>query len=263
MQSAAVILAMHLGLGAQAGWAYPLVAVVVLYFLWRSGITWASYYAFWLLGPMLLFKLAQQPLVLLLIPVALVLRRVLPDPFLLLKNARRIRSLSADASANAENVTVRRALAMLWLEMRRPARALLVVEEARRRLPDDSELYFIRGQALLGMKRWDEAVAAFLAVLGREPRLRYGEAYLRAADALIALARWDEAAEGLEHFVAVNRSSVEGWLKLARVRGALGEAEGEVAALEQARRAYRDSPVFHRRRQRLWYARVVIAGLAR
>ena len=97
-------------------------------------------------------------------------------------------------------------------------------------------------------------------MLEREPKLRFGEAYLRAGDALMALGRWEEAAEGLEHFVTVNRSSVEGRVKLARARRAIGDRPGARDALEEARATYRDSPGFHRRNQRLWWLRAVIAS---
>lgn len=247
-----------LGLGRD--WLYPLLMVAFLWLRWRGGGNWTSYYLFWLVGPTLVFALAGQPLALLVIPVALVARRLLPDPILWLRHLRRIRSLSVDIASNASNAAARRSLAMVWLELRRPARALPLLDQALERVPGDVELTFLRGQALLGARRHAEALEAFLAVLAREPRLRYGEAYLRGADALIALERWDEAEEGLAHFVVVNRSSVEGRVKLARVRRARGDRPGSAAAVAEAKAAYRDSPAFHRRRQLWWYLRAVILG---
>lgn len=249
------------GPGPGGGWPYPLLALAFLYFMWRGGTGWTSYYAFWLVGPTVIFALAAQPLVLLVIPVALLLRRVLPDPFKLLLHAARIRALGVDVDSNPANAAARRALAMLWLDLRRPRRALPLLEQALERLPDDVELSFLRGQALLGSGRHEEALAAYLAVLAREPRLRYGEAYLRGADALMALGRWDEAEEGLAHFIVVNRSSVEGRVKLARARRARGDTAGAAAALADAKAAYRESPRFHRRSQLGWYVRALLVGL--
>jgi hypothetical protein len=98
-------------------------------------------------------------------------------------------------------------------------------------------------------------------VLEREPRFRYGEAYLRASDALIALRRWELAEEGLETYVGVNRSSIEGWYKLSRVRAAGGNAAGAADALRRGIEVHKESPAFHRRRQLGWYLRTRFRAL--
>lgn len=248
------------GLGFGTHWVYPMLVLTFLWLRWRGGGGWTSWYLFWLLGPTLVAAFAAQPLALLVIPAALVLRRVLPDPIRWLRHARRVRALSVDIASNASNAAARRALAMIWIDLGRPARALPLLDEALALHPDDIELAFLRGQALLGARRHEQALAAFLVVLEREPRLRYGEAYLRGADALAALERWEEAEEGLAHFVVVNRSSVEGRVKLARVRRARGDRAGAAAAVADAKAAYRDSPAFHRRKQLWWYLRAVLLG---
>lgn len=250
-------------LASLTGYVYPLLIALLFYLvvLRRGGASWSSYYLFWLLVPALASFVLAFPALLLVVPAALLLRPWLPDPWLALKHARRVRSLDAQVRANPANASARRDLAVIWLEKRRPARALPLVEQAQRREPDSVELHYLRGLALLGARRPDEAVDAFLEVLRREPRFRYGDAYLRAADALMALGRWEQAEEGLETYLEVNRSSVEGPYKLGLVRRARGDGSGAHRAFRQAAEIYQASPSFHRRRQLGWYLRARLRDL--
>jgi tetratricopeptide (TPR) repeat protein len=243
------------------GLLYPIAILFLLYLLFnrsRGGTSWGSYYLFWFIVPMAISFLSEHPLVLLLIPVALVARRWLPDPYLYFKHSGRMRSLEAQVAANPENLTVRRDLAVIWLERRRPARALPLLDEALARDPESSELHFLRGVALLNSKRWEEAVEPLIQACRLDTRLRYGEPYLRAADALMALRRWEDADEALGHFLKVSRSSVEGWYKMALVRRGRGDEKGAKEAFKEAKAAYRDSPAFHRRRHLGWYLRALV-----
>jgi len=253
----------EMGIGRWSGLLYPGAMALLFYFMFvrsRGGTSWGSYYLFWILGPVLLSLLVSHPIILLLIPVALVARRWLPDPWLAIKHAGRVRALDADVRANADNVTARRNLAVIFLEKRRPGRALALVDQALLRDKESNELHFLRGVALLRLKRFEEAVTPLVEVCQRDPKFRYGEAYLRAGDALGGLGRWEDACDALERFTEVNRSSVEGFYKLAMARRAAGDAEGAKKAFDEARQVYRDSPAFHRRKQFGWYLRAKMRG---
>lgn len=78
------------------------------------------------------------------------------------------------------------------------------------RFPDDtrtSQAYFLRGDALLGLSRWSEAIADFQTYLGRRPGLIDSYAYERMADASLALG---DTAVALGHYTTAleNRSLV-------------------------------------------------------
>src|SRR5262249_58834462 len=114
-----------------------------------GGRSWSSYYVFWLLVPALASFVLAFPALLLAVPAALVFRRWLPDPWLALRYARRVRSLEADVRANPANASARRDLAVIWLDKRRPRRALPLVEEAQRREPGSLGLHYPRRAAPL------------------------------------------------------------------------------------------------------------------
>jgi tetratricopeptide (TPR) repeat protein len=225
------------------------------------GLSYRSYYLFWLIAPLLLALLSAHPLVLLLIPIGWLARRWLPDPWLWLRRAGKIGSLRRIVAANAHDLVARRQLAMLLLEQRAPKKALPLVDEALAREPQSAELHYLRGLCLLGAEDWQAALDAFIAALQRDPRYRYGDPYLRAADALGALGRWADAAESLEHFLAINGSSLEGRCKLVRAHKKLGDATTAERHLVEARRCYAQMPSFQRRKQLAWYCRTFVPVL--
>ena len=226
-----------------------------------SGLSYRSYYLFWFIAPLLLAFLSAHPLVLLLIPIGWLARRWLPDPLLWLRRAGKIGSLRRTVAANAHDLVARRQLALLLPEQRAPKKALPLVAEALAREPDSAELHYLRGLCLLGAEDWQAALDAFIATLERDPRYRYGDPYLRAADALGALGRWADAAESLDHFLAINGSSLEGRCKLVRAPRKLGDQVAAARSLVEARRCYAQMPSFQRRKQLAWYCRTIVPVL--
>lgn len=191
-------------------------------------------------------------------------RRWLPNPYLFVKHARRVRRLRAEIADNPDNATARRDLAKVWLEKRRPRRAIPLLEEALRRDGESLELRFLLGRALYASGRPEAALEPLVDVAMRDPRFAYGEAYLVAGCALGKLRRDQEAEDALERYLEVNSSSVEGRVRLARVRRELGDKDGAREALDEARRTYRDLPRFRRRPEWKWHllAQMTSIGLA-
>jgi tetratricopeptide (TPR) repeat protein len=240
------------------------VMAVAFYFLFMRGRgaqgngNWGSYYLFWIVAPALIAVVTSHPSALILVVVGLAARRWLPDPYLALKHGARIRKLTVEAGTNPGNVTARRDLAAIWLEKRRPQRALPLLDQALERDPGSVELLFLRGTAELYSKRPERALESFLAVVHQTPSFRYGEGYLRAADALVAMNRLDDAEEALERYLKVNSSSIEALFKLARVRTARKDEAGAEKARKDLRDVWHLLPGFQRRNQRGWYLRALL-----
>ncbi|HXU68936.1 MAG TPA: tetratricopeptide repeat protein [Polyangia bacterium] len=191
-------------------------------------------------------------------------RRWLPDPYLYFKHAGHVRRLKAEIAHNAENATARRDLAKIWLAKKRPRRAIVLLEEARRRDRDSAELPLLLGTALYGAGRADEALPLLVEAAGKNERQMYGEAYLVAGKALRALGRFAEAEDAFARYLAINSSSVEGRVLLACVRRELKDAAGAKAATREALETFAAVPRFRRRAELKWYvrARLMTLGLA-
>jgi predicted Zn-dependent protease len=183
------------------------------------------------------------------------LRNVLPDPVVYLRTSGRIRMLRGQIQANPANVTARRDLAMLLLERRRPKAALVPLEEARVRDPKNAEIAY-----LIGLSRYRSgdargALEPLVQAVELDPRVRFGEPYLVAALALTREGRGDEAEDALERYLAANSSSVEGWVRLAKLRLGRGDRAGARQALDEARRTWAALPGYKRRKELSWWFR--------
>ncbi|MEZ4400076.1 MAG: hypothetical protein R3B06_08660 [Kofleriaceae bacterium] len=218
----------------------------------------STYYLFWVVVPMLAAAALAQPLVLLVAALGLLGRRWLPDPVAYLRHARRAERLTATVEENPADVVAHRALAEIWVERHRPARAMPHLDAARARDPDDRALAMLAARAQAQAGRHADAAAAFAAISAAEPRYDFGAAWLAEADARIALAAWPAADAALTQFLRVQHSSLEGHVKLAQVRARLGDAGGAARERRAARQLYRELPSFQRRRQRFWYLRAIV-----
>jgi tetratricopeptide (TPR) repeat protein len=221
-------------------------------------------YLFYYLLPMIAAYALRYPWLLLGAAAVFVVRRWLPDPYLWLKHARRVRSLKAQIAQNADNVTARRDLAKVWLEKRRPKRALKLLEEARRRDGGNVELMFLQGKALLLSGRADEALGPLVESAHTNARFQYGDAFLVAGRALYTLERNAEAEDAFARYVTINSSTVEGRVRLACARRELRDVDGARATTREALETFSHLPRFRRRKELLWYlrARLMTVGLA-
>ena len=215
-----------------------------------------SYLVYYLV-PILLWQLSGYPEVLVLILVVVAAQRVLPDPYLWFKYQRRMRSLRIEIAANPENVTARRDLAMIWLDKRRPRRALPLLAEATRREPDSAQLLYLTGQALLQSGDAQGALGPLVQALQKQERMHYGEGYLLCGRALLKLGRHAEAEDSLLRVLKINTSSVEGFVLLARARKKQGDLAGGKQARRQALDTFGQVPGYRRRHELLWYLRAL------
>jgi tetratricopeptide (TPR) repeat protein len=221
-------------------------------------------YLLYYLVPVALSYALRYPYLLLAAAAIFVVQRWLPDPYLFLKHAGRVRNLKAQIAQNPDNVTARRDLAKVLLEKRRPKRALKLLEEALRRDGENVELLFLQGKALFLSGRAEEALAPLVAAASQNEKFQYGDAYLIAGRALYALNRNAEAEDAFARYVAINSSTVEGRVRLACARRELRDADGARAATREALETFAHVPRFRQRKELLWYlrARLMTVGLA-
>ncbi len=219
--------------------------------------------------PYYLFSIAaayllQYPYLLLAGVAVFLFRRWLPNPYLFFKHAGRVRALKQQIAQNSENVTARRDLAKVWLEKKRPKRALKLLEEARRRDSTSAELSFLYGKALFQSGRPEESLEPLVQATHEDERFQYGDAYLVAGCALYKLGRYAEAEDAFARMVAINSSTVEGRVRLACARRELRDATGAKAATRDALDTFSHVPRFRQRAELKWWlrAKLMTVGLA-
>ncbi|AKF08166.1 tetratricopeptide repeat protein [Sandaracinus amylolyticus] len=208
-----------------------------------------SYYLGWIL----LTYLVQYPPLLVGLVVLFVLRRFVPDPWVLFRTMGRIQALRRQIDANPANVTARRDLAMVYVERLRPGRALELLDEARKRFPDDAELLYLSGLAQFKRRDYEKALEPLVKSVQMDPRVRFGEPYLVAGDALRKLGRDEEAIDAYERFVSTNSSSIEGHVKLALAFRATKDEAAAKKALDEAFATWGQIPGYKRRKELQWW----------
>jgi len=217
---------------------------------------WSYYLAF-----LVLAYLTQYPWLLAGIVVFFLARRFVPDPLIILRTFGQIRRLKQQIQMNPSNVTARRDLARIYLARLRPRAALHLLDEARRRFPDDAELLYLTGLARLRAGRAEEALDPIVKAVAIEPRVSFGEPYLVAGDALVKLRKLEEAEDSYERYVEANTSSVEGFTKLAIVRKRRGDPDGAKQALGEALDTWTAVPGYKKRKELAWWFRAQVARI--
>jgi len=206
-----------------------------------------SFWTYYLAWTLLAYAL-REPWLLAGVAVFLVLRRFIPHPGALLRALSRGSALRAQVRVNPANVTARRDLANLYLELLRPRAALELIREALVRTPDDAELLYLSGLALERARLHEAALAPLVRAIELEPRLRFGEPFLVAGDALSALGRHEEALDAYERYVDANSSDVAGYVKLARAHARLGQRSEAAKELTEGLSTWHSLPAWRRRR---------------
>jgi predicted Zn-dependent protease len=220
-----------------------------------------SGYLLWYLVPVAVAYGARNPGIAAAVVVVYLLRHKLPDPVVWTRTSGRIRALRFEIAANPSNITARRDLARLWLDRLRPRAACKIIDEALAREPSDPELLYLRGLARLRIGDSAGAIDPIVNALRDQPKLLFGEPYLIVARALLATGRLEEAEEALQHYVAINSSTVQGHALLAQVYDRMKKPEARAESLKRMVDTYATIPSYRRRGERLVYYRTRLKQL--
>lgn len=200
-----------------------------------------------------------------------VCRGFLPDPVVWIRTYGKISRLRSEIELNPSNMIATRDLARLYLERKRPAKAIELIEKTRQRMAestrhpqgslDDAELLFQLGVARMKAGDPDKALEPLVAAVAIAPEVGRGDPYLVASDALMKLGRWEEAEDSLERFIAKNQSSVQAYVKLARARSKRKDDAGSKEAITQAKQTWGVLPSFKRRHEWPWWLAAIVSPL--
>ncbi len=196
-------------------------------------------------------------------------RGFLPDPVVLLRTWGRMSKLKGEIAINPSNMLATRDLARLYLEHKRPRKAIELIEQTRQRMAqstrhpqgslDDAELLFQLGIARMKCGEPEAALEPLVAAVAIAPEVGRGDPYLVASDALMKLGRWEEAEDSLDRFISQNQSSVEAYVKLARARSKQKNDAGSQEAIVQAKQTWAVLPGFKRRHEWPWWLAALVS----
>jgi len=227
-----------------------------------------GYWSYYLLSILLAYA-TQNPAAAVLALVFWLCRGFLPDPVVWLRTMGLMSGLKGEILLNPSNMMATRDLARLYVERKRPRKAIALIEQTRQRMAqstrhpqgslDDAELLFQLGLAKLLAGEPEAALEPLIAAIAIAPDVGRGDPYLVAADALGKLGRWEEAEDSLQRFITKNTSSVQAYVKLARARAKQKDDAGSKEAITQAKETWGVLPTFKRRHEWPWFAAAIVS----
>lgn len=177
-----------------------------------------------------------------------------------LKRRSRIKKLEQLLRLNPSDVSSKMELARLQLERKSYARARETLESIGDVMEHSAEYWDDLGTALLFTGDKERGEQAMLRALDINPRVKYGEPYLRLAAANRSDA--ERALSYLEKLRDIHSSSCEAYYRMGLIYKELGNKAEAKRAFEEAVAIYASLPRYKRRQERSWALRSWAAKLA-
>jgi len=165
--------------------------------------------------------------------------------------ARKISRLRQDLHANPHDAASKMELARLLIERKKYLEAADLLEETKQRLPDSADLHAELGLCYLKLGELERGEAMMEQAVALNPRVKYGEPYLRLAEALAGVDP-QKSLDYLERFRRENSSSCEAYYVLGELYRRLGRPEDAKRAYRETLALYRSLPKYSRKKQRKW-----------
>ncbi|MEW9698433.1 tetratricopeptide repeat protein [Paenibacillus sp. SI8] len=169
-------------------------------------------------------------------------------PFQLSRKASRLRQ---DLHANPHNTSAKLELARILIERKKYSEALPYLEQSLNMMQDSADVHYEIGLCCLKLGDLPRGESFMLKAIELNPRVKYGEPYLRLGEALAAVSA-EKAVTYMEQFRDVHSSSVEAYYRLGQLYQQLGRGEEAKRAYREALDIHRGLPRYSRRQQRRW-----------
>jgi tetratricopeptide (TPR) repeat protein len=180
-----------------------------------------------------------------------------------LRRSSQIRALQRTLTLNPHDAKSRSLLGRLLVESRRYPEAVRELRMAMERMSDSEETGCDLGVGLIWTGNEEEGGALVESAMEKQPRLRYGEPYLRWGHYLLRHGNPGKALEVLGKFHEIHTSSVEGHYLQGEAHRMLGHPEEAASAYHRAILMFRQSPAYKRRLERrwAWLSRIRLIGI--
>lgn len=176
-----------------------------------------------------------------------------------LKRRRRIAKLRQQLALNPNDMSAVMELAHLLLERKAYGEARRLLEPLTDTMAHSAEFWDDLGTALLHTGDPEAGERAIRQALEINPRVKYGQPYLRLAAA--SRKQPEKALQLLDELQAIHSSSCEAYYRMGMIYKELGRKEEARRALNEAAAVYRSLPRYKRREERPWAIRSRLAGL--
>ncbi|PZE21022.1 tetratricopeptide repeat protein [Paenibacillus xerothermodurans] len=184
-----------------------------------------------------------------------------PNVFRPIQRSRRLAKLRQELRLSPHNNSTKLEIARILMERKQYADAAGMLEQVAEVMDDSAEVRAELGICRLKLGQIEQGKRLILEAFDLNPRVKYGEPYLRLAEA-VAERDPDEAIGYLEKFSSVNSSSCEAYYRLGQLYHRLGRQTEAQRAFRETVELYRGLPKYKRRVERRWalLARLKLTG---
>lgn len=180
-----------------------------------------------------------------------------PSIFQPLKRWSRTSKLRQQLVANPHDVSSKHELARLLMERKRYREAREYLEPLQERMEQSAEYWDDLGTCYLHTGDNKLGEAAIVRALELNPRVKYGQPYLRLA-AIYSNSDKARAVAYLQSFQDIHASSCEAYYRLGVLYEQMGQKEDARKAWEEGIHIYRGLPRYMKRKERKWMLRCAI-----
>ena len=170
----------------------------------------------------------------------------------LINDEATIRDLKVQVAINPSNAMALKDLGRLCVRKKRYKTARHYLEQAIERLEDSDEANYFLGLACLMTDQEKEGLARIQKAMSINPRLLYGEPYLKLGEYYLQHDKRTEALDMLNRFKEIHSSSSEGFYQLGRLYSKLGDTEKAHEMFGKAYEVFKVSPWYKKKIDRPW-----------
>jgi tetratricopeptide (TPR) repeat protein len=167
------------------------------------------------------------------------------------KRNRRLKQIKFELMSHPHNTTGKLEAAWLLIEKKRYKEALVYLDGVHRILDDSAEACYASGLSHLKLGHLEQGEKWVLQSLSINPRVRYGEPYLRLGEAL-AVVQPKKALLYLQQFREVHSSSCEAFYRLGQLYERMGSKAEARLIYQETLDIYHGLPKYKRRTERRW-----------
>lgn len=168
------------------------------------------------------------------------------------KVSRNIARLRQELRLNPHFTSGKVELARLLMEKKKYQEAIGWLEQTKERMTDSADVHADLGLCYLKIGDLKQGEVMINRALELNPRVKYGEPYLRLGEAYAATGEPAKAFAMLDQFRTMNSSSCEAYYRLGQLYQTLDKGDEAKKAFQEVKQVYKSLPKYSRRQQRKW-----------
>lgn len=163
----------------------------------------------------------------------------------------RLRKIRQELKLSPHHTSLKTEGARILIDLGKYEEAQSLLDDVLRHVEDSADVWYEAGLCRLKTGKLPEGESMILRALALNPRVRYGEPYLRLGEAFSVSDR-QKAADYLQAFGDIQSSSCEAYYRLGVILSGMNRSDEAKHAFTEGVEIYRSLPRYKRKSERRW-----------